>query len=117
MIKVASLNCRGLNKKLKRKSIFAQFLQNDIIMLQETYITKEKFADWQLDWNGNFFYVEGTNNSNGLITLINSKFSYDDIELTIKNERILGLKIKFQDIDYYFLNIYVPNIKKEKCLS
>ena len=32
-------------------------MQYDIIMLQETYITKEKFKDWHLDWNGKFLYV------------------------------------------------------------
>ena len=114
MIKVASLNCRGLNKKIKRKSILAQCMQYDIILLQETYITKEKFNDWLLDWNGKFFFAEGSNKSNGLITLINSKFVYDDIELTIKKERIMSLKVVIQGTTYYFLNIYAPNLKKEK---
>ena len=92
MIKVASLNCRGLNKKIKRKSIFQKLIQYDIIMLQETYITNEKFNDWHLDWNGNFFFVEGSNKSNGLITLINSKFAYDDIEIIIKKNASWVLK-------------------------
>ena len=96
------------------KSIFQKLIQYDINMLQETYITKEKFKDWHLDWNGNFLYVEGSNKSNGLITLINSQFLSDDIELTIKKERIMVVKVIIQGTAYYFLNIYAPNLKKDK---
>ena len=91
MIKVASLNCRGLNKKLKRKTIFNNCLQYDVIFLQETYITNDKLKEWKLDWNGKLYFVEGTNKSNGLITLINAKFPHDDIETIIKKT---GLCVK-----------------------
>ena len=114
MIKVASLNCRGLNKKIKRKSILNQCMHFDIIMLQETYITKDKSKEWQLDWKGHFFFIEGTHKSNGLITLINPKFAHDDIKLVINKDRIMGLEINIQNTLYYFLNIYAPNLKKEK---
>ena len=114
MIKVASLNCRGLNKKIKRKSVFNQLIQYDIIFLQETYITNAKLKEWELDWNGKLYFVEGTNKSNGLITLINAKFPHDDIETIIKKDRIMCQKINIHDTSYYFINIYAPNLKKDK---
>ena len=89
-------------------------MQYDIIMLQETYITKEKFKEWQLDWKGQFLFVEGTNNSKGLITLINPNFQYNEFKIIINKDRIMCLEIHVQNTPYYFLNIYAPNLKKEK---
>ena len=81
MIKTASLNCRGLSKKLKRRTVFRTCLQYDIICLQETYITKEKYNEWKLDWKGQLEYLEGTNRSKGLIILLNEK--YENVRLLI----------------------------------
>ena len=87
-------------------------MQYDVIFLQETYITNDKLKEWKLDWNGKLYFVEGTNKSNGLITLINAKFPHDDIETIIKKDRIMCQKINIHDTSYYFLNIYAPNLKK-----
>ena len=41
-MKVLTLNCRGLNNRLKRRSLYSQLKKFDIICLQETYITEDK---------------------------------------------------------------------------
>ena len=112
--KCASLNCRGLNKKLKRKTIFRTCNAYDVVCLQETYITDVKAAEWSLDWAGELLFFTGTNNSRGNIILINEKCNYSSKELVIQSERILGLKITVSDMTYHIFNVYSPNDKGEK---
>ena len=90
---ISTLNVRGINKKLKRFSIFSKCLDYDISFLQESYITEDKFPHWQDEWKGKLFYSPGTNNSNGLITLINEKFSNNTESVFYKSGRVLGISI------------------------
>ena len=108
-LKVASLNTRGLNNKLKRKSIFNICKNNDITCLQETYITDEKIDTWSKDWPGKIFYTCGTNHSKGQIILVNNRLKFDKIEILSKRDRILGIKILFQNHFFNIYNIYAPN--------
>ena len=115
MIKIASLNCLGISKKLKRKTIFKQCLNYDVICLQETHITHEKYKEWKLDWNAEFFYTVGTNFSKGQIILINPKLKYKSLIVTHETPRILGVKITLEnDLTIQIFNIYAPNTKQEK---
>ena len=95
MLTVSSLNCRGLNKKLKRKTIFNNCLNYDIILLQETYISHDKYKEWRLDWRGELKYLVGSNHSNGLIILIHEKLNYDVLNVYNIKDRIL-----------FFLNLF-----------
>ena len=114
MIKVASLNCRGLNKKLKRKSIFNLCSNYTISCLQETYINDQKRNLWELDWKGSFYHVNGTSNSNGLIILIDSKIEKENIKVVLKKDRVLCLKITISDSIFFVANVYAPCSKKDK---
>ena len=112
--RVASLNTRGLNNKLKRKIIFNICKKYDVICLQETYVTDEKAKIWKQDWPGELFYVSGTNHSKGQIILVSDKVKFDNIDILCKKERILGIKINFQDYYFDIYNIYAPNDAGEK---
>ena len=115
MIKIASLNCLGISKKLKRKSIFKQCLKFDIICLQETHITHEKYKAWKLDWHGDMFYSVGSNVSKGQIILINPKLKYTSVSITYETPRILGMEITLDNnLSLHIFNIYAPNAKQEK---
>ena len=115
-LSVTSLNCRGLNKQSKRKHIFEICQKYDISLLQETYITHEKIDVWKNDWPGDIFYFPGSNNSKGLMTLINVNCIFSNFEVFFKNDRILALQCTFEGDYYYFINIYGASSheKKEK---
>ena len=114
-LEIASLNCRGLNKPLKRKSIFFKCLDYDIIALQETYINERTAKEWKEEWKGELFFSEGTNNrSKGQVILINKKLMYDDINIFYRTERILGIKLVIEDKHYAIINVYGPVIKDQK---
>ena len=61
-----------------------------------------------------FFYSPGTNNSQGLITLIKDDFLKGTEVIFYKSERILGIKGLIEDEEFYFINIYGPNPKSEQ---
>ena len=54
VLKIATLNCRDLNRQLKRRAIFKSMSTYDIICLQETFITENKAAEWGREWGGEF---------------------------------------------------------------
>ena len=115
MIKIASLNCLGISKKIKRKTIFKHCLKYDIICLQETHITHEKYKQWKLDWQGDMYYSVGSNVSKGQIILINPKLIHSSAVIIHETPRILGLKLTLDnDLTLHIFNIYAPNIKQEK---
>ena len=115
-IRITSLNTRGLNKRLKRKTIFNKCKGYDITCLQETYITDAKYDSWKQDWPGEFLYTAGSCHSKGQIILINEKFKYKKIETIISNERFLGIKIYLDNQELKIINVYAPNKKAEKLL-
>ena len=112
-ISISSLNCRGLNNGNKRTKIFNSVRNKEVIFLQETYITNQKANTWKSDWNGLFFYTPGTNSSKGLITLIKNDFMKNTV-VFYKSERILGIKGTLDNEDYFFINVYGPNVKAER---
>ena len=104
-LKIASLNTRGLNNKLKRRNIFNLSKNYDIICLQETYITDEKAKVWQKEWPGKLFFISGTNHSKGQIILVNNQLKYNNINLIVKNGRILGIDIEFENHTFSIYNV------------
>ena len=74
-IKCLSLNIRGLNKSLKRRTVFRWLHHQNcsFVFLQETYSSKECENIWQAEWGGKVFFSHGTNHSKGTMILINPK--------------------------------------------
>ena len=90
-------------------------MKYDIICLQETHITHEKYKEWKLDWPGVMFYSVGSNVSKGQIILINPKLKYTSAIVIYETPRILGMKINLEnDLTLQIFNIYAPNAKREK---
>ena len=111
---ISSLNCRGLNKSIKRHAIFSKCLNFDVSFLQESYITANKSHIWQDDWKGKLFYSSGTNNSNGLITLLNENIINNTETVFYKSEKILGISIVINKDTFFFINFYGPSVKQER---
>ena len=113
-LKILSLNCRGLNNTLKRRMLFKQFLEYNICSLQETYVNQKNVSLWKQDWRGEFVYVDGTSNSNGLIILINKNFSYNNLKELKVNGRCLGITFTHNDKEFAIFNMYAPAVKEER---
>ena len=113
-MKVITLNCRGLNRHVKRHFLFTAFNDYDIICLQETYITLKQIQLWKSEWSGDFFYKTGTSNSKGQIILINKRFSYEDLSEIQINDRCIGISFTASEKLFVILNLYVPSIKNER---
>ena len=105
---VSSWNVRGLNDKLKRRTVLNKCKNYDIICLQETFITDLKYLDWSKEWDGDFIYSKCTNHSKGQIILLNKNLKFDSFNVCIKTDRILGIKINMGNIVLYVFNIYAP---------
>ena len=113
-LKILSLNCRGLGKKLKRRLIFNICKSYDVSCLQETYITKSKYEEWKNEWNGDLIYYNGTTHSKGQIILIKESLTSNISSTHHISDRILGIDLNINDTAYSILNIYSPCIGKEK---
>ena len=73
-LKLMSLNVRGLKNKRKREYFYWLRKQNcDVIFLQETHChnMKDEYC-WSKEWDGQSIWGWGTNNSKGVIHIIQS---------------------------------------------
>ena len=111
-LSILTLNCRGINKTIKRRSLFSKCYKSNIIFLQETYITDDKFDTWKEGWKGKMFHSPGSNNSNGLITLVHENFVNNSESIFYRSQRVLGIKSIIDDEPYFFINFYAPSTTK-----
>ena len=99
-IKCLSVNIRGLNKTLKRHSVFRWLHRQNcsFVFLQETYSLKECENVWQAEWGGEVFFSHGTNHSKGTMILINPKIKCNvQKKICDKNGRYIILDIAVAD--------------------
>ena len=112
-IKCLSVNIRGLNKALKRRTVFRWLHHQNcpFVFLQENYSSKECENVWRTEWGGEFFFSHGTNHSKGTLILINSKMTCKvDKKNCDKNGRYIILDLVLADLQRIVLvNIYAPN--------
>ena len=66
-LRFASINVRGLNKYIKRKSIFKYCNNFHIACLQETHIVPALAEKWENEWGGKLVYAECSSNSKGQV--------------------------------------------------
>ena len=86
-IKIITLNVRGLNKSIKKRSIFRWLHKQNahFYFSQETY-SDEKLKDvWEAKWGEKIFCSHGTKHSKGVMILLNPKY---DIEVKSLREII-----------------------------
>ena len=111
-IKAVTLNVRGMNRSIKRRSIF-RWLHNQnahFHFLQETYSDKNSKAIWEAEWGGKIFCSHGTKHSKGVMILLNPK---SDIEVESFEEdkcgRTIILDTKVNGSHLILVNVYAPN--------
>ena len=110
--KIVSLNVRGLNKSIKRRSIFRWLHQQKahFYLLQETYSDRKTMSTWELEWGGKIICNHGTKHSKGVMILINPKYDVEIVKVEKDNNgRFIILDIKINATHLILINIYAPN--------
>lgn len=109
---IVSLNVNGLNQDKKRREIFRYIRgkKPDIILLQETYSTREVEHLWSNEWGRKVFFSHGVSNSRGVAMLFSKKFNGQvDGFWNDTNGRFLALQLKIADKKILLINVYGPN--------
>ena len=111
-IKIVTLNVRGLNKSIKRRSIFRWLHKQKahFYFLQETYSDEKLKAVWEAKWGGKIFCSHGTKHSKGVMILSNPKYDIEVEKLERDNHgRLIILDTKMNDTNLVLVNLYAPN--------
>ena len=111
---IASFNCRGLCKSIKRRHIFTYLNKFSVSCLQECYVTDESAALWSREFQGDFFFESGTEHSKGLLILVNRNFPINDLNVIKINDRCLGISFTLNSQLCYVFNIYAPADKTDR---
>ena len=115
-MKCLSINIRGLNKSIKRRSIF-RWIHNQnaqFIFLHETHSTKLTVDTCSAEWGGKAFFSHGTSNSKGVMILINPNLDCK-IEKCIsdKSGRYIILDVSVDDTRLTLVNIYANDLNQQ----
>ena len=113
LLKVFSLNARGLNDYNKRTILYdwLQDLDIDIVLLQETHYVESKEYMYNARWRGHSYHCfSNSSSSRGVSVLIRNGFSFDFCNYHRSSDgRKILLNIKINDILYSIVNLYAPN--------
>jgi len=94
-IRLLSFNGRGLSNFKKRRAIFSWCRKQkaDLIFLQETHSSKEREAQWKIEWGAEILFSHGSTNARGVAVLIKKGFDIDVmLTQTDSSGRLLLLK-------------------------
>ena len=112
MVKIASVNTRGLAHDKKRRVLFKMSRdRSDITFLQETHSTENDEKIWESEWGGQIVFSHGTNQARGVCILLDKKLDYKILSIDkINNDgRCIIIEIKVNEIILVLCNVYAPN--------
>ena len=119
-IKIVTHNVRGLNKSIKRRSIFRWLHKQNahFYFLQETYSDEKLEAVWEAEWGGKIFCSHGTKHSKGVMILLNPKYDIEVEKLKRdSHRRLIILDTKMKDTNLVLINLYAQMICHNRCNS
>ena len=111
MVRIMSLNVRGLRDNCKRREMFLYCKKKaDIVCLQETHSTPQDYAFWRNEWRGTCFFSHGTSKQAGVFIGIRPGFpvSVDKFELG-NNGRTIILQCRYEGQLFRLATLYAPN--------
>ena len=117
ILKIKSLNTRGLGNPRKRQNIFRWLRSNHngIVYLQETHTTEGVETNWKKEWNGNIEFSHGTCGSRGVAILFPNN---TDVSIVSKYADSQGRALLLDTIidgqNIVLLNVYAPNSDKTR---
>ena len=111
MVRICSLNVRGLRDALKRRSLFNFYRKRcDILCFQETHSQESDERIWSAEWDGRIIWAHGITSSRGVMILfkkgIGAQFS--NVQHNI-NGRIISCDIDDNGKSFSLINVYAPN--------
>ena len=112
-MEVFSVNCRGLQDKLKCQDVinYLNSKKPNIICLQDTHLTEDSNKFIKSIWNDDLYINGNRTNARGVCTLIKKTFEYEVLNI-IKdiNANLLVTDLKISnDFTLRLINIYAPN--------
>ena len=133
-LKILSVNCRGLNNKNKRLSVF-QYLHNlkhDIYCIQDTCFTPDMYQNIYSEWGSEIYLSYNSSKSRG-VSILFSKLNFKIYESITDDENRNFVILDFSVNDFRFTltsiygpktdqpqfynNIFGKNTQNWKCLS
>ena len=121
MVKIMSVNARGLRDKTKREAIFDFHRTNsDILIVQETHSSINDELQWASEWGGKVLMSHGAANARGIAVFftknifssITKPYSDDqgrtiifDLEQNYKVVTIAAIYAPNEDCPKYFSNL------------
>ena len=115
MVKIATMNVRGLQSDDKRKQfyIYCKKLQYDIICVQESHATTANERIWANEWGGRIFFANDTSSSKGVMIMFKPNLQIDVDKVTADQEgRYVMIDCKMDDQWFLLVNLYAPNTDK-----
>ncbi len=114
MITVTSINVNGLRNINKLKELKYTY-RSDIICIQETNWDEEKLREVREVWKEEIYYNNGARNARGVAIMIR-KDKIENIKEVYRDQvgRILAIEFRYKGVEFRLINIYVPNVEKDK---
>ena len=116
-VKIATLNCRGLNDDIKRNLLFQKFRQSDITIfcLQETKLNPDKEFQYMNEWDkGPSFFNSVKGGKCGTAILFNTKNIIVKKSIMDEIGRVISLDICIDGKVLHLINTYFPNDNSEQ---
>ena len=115
MIRLCTLNVRGLRNTVKRNKIFAYIKAKniDIALLQETHGTPEIEEQWAKEWGSPVFYSHFNSKSRGVMIMSSNKLNVSHIA-NDNHGRYLAVTCLINENKITIVNIYAPNSENEQ---
>ena len=114
MVRIVSINVRGLTDGIKHRAVFNYYRQRaDIICIQETHCTPELEQVHESQWGGKELFSNGTNVARGVCILFDNKIDYRVCKSHSEKEGRFII-CELENIDdpskrFTLCNIYGPN--------
>ena len=111
MVKILSVNARGLSNKEKRKSVFEYNRKNaEILIVQETHSDPNCEQIWANEWGGKCIFSHGTTASKGVAMFCTKNIFNKISNVYIDNQgRIIIIDLVENDQVITIAAIYAPN--------
>ena len=114
VLRIISINARGLADVLKKRIIFNYYKDRaDMICLQETHSKAEDELIWASEFGAKALFSHGTTQSTGVCILIKKTVPYRMVRI-VKGESGRYIIIELENLDdptkrFCLCNLYAPN--------
>lgn len=111
LLKVLSLNVRGLNNKIKRSLVFEYLKKYNphICILQETQLVGGRILSLKRPWVGCHFHATHLGYSHGVSILIHKSLNFELLDVKLDPEgRYMLIHAYIEMVEMVVVGIYLP---------